>query len=115
MPDGSKIILADWGVQPEWSKQTQRAFRNHSVSRLDKGGNVIWQVKRDEGERTEWARARGNAEAENSDDFWTRSSFVTLILRFADGTRNVDPLTGSGPPTACWVEGSTVLCGTLVS
>ena len=115
MPDGSKIILADWGVQPEWNKQTQRAFRNHSVFRLDKGGNVIWQVKRDEGERTEWARARDKAEAENSDDCWTRSPFANLFLRFSDGTTNRDPLTERGPDTSRWVNGASVVCRTLDS
>ena len=113
MPDGGKIIVADWGAQPGWSKETPCHFWNNSIFRLHKGGHVMWQVSRDEGAHPGWATAREKAEAENSDDPWTRSPFMTLILRFADGTRNVDPLTGGGPPTACWIEGSAVLCGTL--
>ena len=112
MPDGGKIIVADWGTQPEWSKQTLLYFWNHSLFRLDKGGNVIWQVRRDEGERPEWTQMREKAEAENSADHSMHSPFFSLFLQLPDGTTNRDPLTGRGPPTALWVERATAICRT---
>jgi len=115
MPDGGKIIAADWSKQPSWSKQTPLHFWNHSLFRLDRDGNVVWQVRRDEGERLEWARMREKAEAENSTAPSMRSPFLNLFLRFSDGTTNRDPLTVRGPSRAFWVEGATAICRTLDS
>jgi hypothetical protein len=116
MPDGGQIVLADWGVQPLWNTQTVRAFRNHNIFRLDQAGNVIWQVRRDEGEAwAAWTKFRERAEALNEDDIWARSPFTTLSLKFADGTTNMDPLTYQYPAQTEWVEGAEIWCGTYDS
>ena len=116
MPNGDRIIRSDWGVQPGWSNQTAIQFQNHNIFRLDKTGNVIWQVKRDEGEAwAAWAKFRERAEALNEDDIWARSPFTTLYLKFADGTTNMDPVTYQYPAQTEWVEGAEIWCGTYDS
>ena len=109
-PDGGRIIAADWAKQPSWSIDTPLHFWNHAIFRLDKEGNVCWQVRRDEGARTQWAQQREKAEAENRADYWTRNAFLTLVMRFADGTTNANPATGLGPDADKWVEGATMIC-----
>ncbi|MFN3417703.1 MAG: hypothetical protein ACK4ZD_15490 [Caldimonas sp.] len=114
MPDGGQIVLADWGVQPLWNTQTVRAFRNHNIFRLDQAGNVIWQVRRDEGEAfANWARMRERAEATNDDDIGTRSPFLYLWLQYANGATNYDYEAHAYPEHAQWVDGAKIWCSTL--
>jgi hypothetical protein len=113
MPDGGRIIVADWGKQPEWSGHTQLHFWNHSLFRLDKSGGVVWQVKRDEGDELQWASSREKAESDNVGSVWTRSPFMNLVLKYADGSTNMDRATGKGPGVATWVDGASVYCHTL--
>ena len=116
LPDGSKIVAADWAKQPAWNEMTGRHFTNHSVFRLDKDGNVLWQIRRDEGTHTGWAKSREDAEARNErEDHWTYSPFSVLWLRWPDGSTNVNPTTYKFPEVDCWVEEVTVMCSTLDS
>jgi hypothetical protein len=113
MSDKGKIIVADWGKQPEWSVQTRLHFWNHNLFRLDKDGNVIWQVKRDEGDERQWASSREKAESDNVGSVWTRSPFTNVVLKYADGSTNMDRATGNGPSVASWVDGASAYCHTL--
>lgn len=109
MPDGGQVCLASFG--PDWP-----LFEgNHNIFRLGKDGNVIWRVKRDEGQEVVWAASREKAEADNSDSVWTNSPFTSIRLLFADGSTNLNPVTYGYPDADTWVEGASVQCVTYDS
>ena len=111
LPNGDVVICLIYktGKEPRFSVREE----NHNLFRLDKDGDVVWQVKRDEGRELQWASSREKAESGNVDDVWTRSPFTTLVLKYADGSTNMERMTGNGPGVAAWVEGATVYCHTF--
>jgi len=114
MPDGGVVacLVYKTGKEPRFSLFEE----NHNVFRLDRACKVMWQVRRNEGgARAQWAQMREKAEADDSGDFEMHSPFLSMHLRFRDGSTNKDPMTEAGPPDACWVEGATVICRTLDS
>lgn len=109
LPDDGRICLANY--EPDWPQFES----NHNVFRLDRDGGVVWQIKRDEGECTLWARARQAAEAANSHDSLTRSPFTWIYLQFPDGSMNVDRTTCKFPDNDNWIEGAVICCSTYDS
>lgn len=108
LPDGGQVCLVSFSVDRPITD------RNHNLFRLDQAGNVIWQVRRDEGEAfANWARMREQAEATNDDDIGTRSPFLYLWLQYANGTTNYDYEAHEYPEHAQWVDGAKIWCSTL--
>jgi hypothetical protein len=84
---------------------------NHNIFRLDKDGNVVWQVQRDEQFRPSLEEANRKAMLEGREP--ERDSFGDLPLIYADGTNNGNLQTGNPPNEAQWVPGCTVRARTF--
>ena len=107
LPDGGIIGAIDTGP-------AHTVFeRNHSIYRFDEAGNVMWQIKRNEGEWGAWEARRLKAEKEN--DVQGTSSFLQLWLRYPDGgtNRNPMPCDDEYPREDCLRDGAVVCCGTF--
>jgi hypothetical protein len=114
LPDGGQICCVSSG------KEQSIFENNHSVYRLDKNGEVIWQIKRNEGEWVLYEKSRKKNEARNApDEFgrWQSSPFMELWLQYADGSTNANPMPcdHTFPHFAIWVEGAKIMAGTLDS
>jgi hypothetical protein len=55
LPDGGSIVVADYGKPPMWYSKGALHFINHNIFRLDKDGNVVWQVVREDQGKVNWA------------------------------------------------------------
>lgn len=101
MPDGGKIICFFYRNN---TKRPSFDDSNRNVFRLDKNGNVIWQVTRiDHPERNPAAayqRARQRGEP------GCIESFIEFSLRKPDGTTNIEGLMPQD--VMDWIPGCTV-------
>lgn len=86
--NGGSVVVADSGVVPSWYGRGQLHFCNHNLFRLDKDGNVVWQVKRFECGRLRWRyvmkmlkRERGG-EGEAAAESAARQPFTSLRTTF---------------------------------
>ncbi|GAA4340140.1 hypothetical protein GCM10023165_19900 [Variovorax defluvii] len=79
---------------------------NHNVFRLDRDGNVIWQVQRDEQGKLNWEAMDEHARVRGEDG--AREPFTKLLVVQPDGTRRRNPKDGSALDVDEWVPGCKV-------
>jgi hypothetical protein len=71
-PNSDCIALVNSGLAPAWYAKTPLHFCNHNLFRLDKNGNVMWQVKRFDCGKSNWRqlfrrlKQEGGAAAESA-------------------------------------------------
>lgn len=83
--------------------------KNHNLYRLDKNGDVVWQVQRNEKPGWAWfTKCRQEAEQSNINDpaGIGACGFMSLWLKYPDGSTNMQM--GAAPKTATWVKGCRV-------
>jgi hypothetical protein len=86
-------------------------LRNHNLYRLDKNGDVVWQVQRNDKPGWAWfTQRRKEVERLNlSDEAGIGCcSFMSIWLQYADDSTNL--IFGSIPKTALWNPGCKVFC-----
>jgi hypothetical protein len=113
MPDRGRICLASHrGVK---YKDLSLHERNHNLFRLDVNGNVLWQVRRDEGGAFDVAAIQARAKelgiAGGHLSGW--EPFMTLGLVHADGPCNLSETSSAGPEANVSVPGCTVRSSSL--
>ena len=103
--DGSQIILAD--TYKDGSTLSLHDI-NHNVFRLDKDGNVVWQVQRDDSNHPPdwWDVLHKYARDEGHDG--AREPFMYLTVEHADGYIDRDPSSRVPKDVQTWVPKSTI-------
>jgi hypothetical protein len=84
---------------------------NHNLYRLDKNGDVIWQVQRNDKPGWAWfTQRRKEVESLNIPDEAGIGDcpFMSIWLQYADGSTNLT--FGASPKTASWNQGCRVFC-----
>lgn len=89
LPDDGSIVVADYGVVPAWYSKGRLHFLNHNIFRLDKDGNVIWQVTREDQGKVNWALLNEIAREEGREG--AEYGFAAIWCK--------NPLTGELPST----------------
>lgn len=94
--------------QPQDRSEVSLHDENHNVFRLDKHHKVIWQVKRDDTVRGPgwWDRLHQHARERGLDG--AREPFMYFVLKYPDGSTNIDPKTGNPPDVATWTPDCTI-------
>lgn len=106
MPNGDKIIVTFcWdGTEP---KRTYEEA-NHNVYRLNKKGEIIWQVKRDDSIMPAdwWEKCHALAREEGGDGH--RIPFSGIVLEYKDGLRGTTDENGDGTSILTWKSGCII-------
>ena len=113
MPDRGRICLASHrGVK---YRDLSLYERNHSLFRLDANGNVLWQVRRDEGGVFDVAVIQASAKelGITGGHLSGWEPFMTLDVVHADGPGNLSKTSCTGPEANVWVPGCTVRSSSL--
>jgi hypothetical protein len=107
LPQGDSIVC--YFFQPQDGRNVTLFNENHNVFRLDAKGKVIWQVQRDDSIHSPdwWSRLDERARERGMDG--AREPFTYFVLKYADGSTNIDPTTGDPPAVAIWQPGCTIL------
>lgn len=82
---------------------------NSNAYRLNKSGEVIWQVQRDDSNHPSnwWEILHSNAR--NQGHIGAYEPFTYIWLKHQDGSLNTVANTGSPPEVAIWLEDSQIL------
>lgn len=99
VPDGGCLTLGyflNGSVEPN----------NHNIFRLDKDGNVIWQIQRNENGILKWDMLHKHAKERGQDG--ARWPFENLLVVRPGDIRHVDPLTGAPLAVDTWEPGCRV-------
>ncbi len=79
MPDGGRIILANPAYG--WVDRTVDAT-NHNVFRIDRDGNIVWQVHRDDGPFINWQVRNKHAKEDDPNSQGFVDYFRSMSHRF---------------------------------
>jgi hypothetical protein len=81
---------------------------NHNIFRLNPQGAVVWQVKRDDSvRRPDWWEVL-HAQARERGEDGAREPFMEFILKYPDGSDNINPNNGCPPDEAIWTPDCTI-------
>lgn len=89
MPDGSRIVLAD-PIHHYWH---DLYLANHDVFRIDRNGEVIWQVHREESKFVNWESRNQHAKRDDPDCEGYLDPFTAMSTKFFERR----PLPDKGP------------------
>lgn len=106
LDDGKKIVC--FYFQCEIAGGVSLFDENHNVFCVDSGGRVIWQVCRDDSVRGDgwWDVLHAHAREVGEDG--ARRPFTYFVIKYPDGSNNINPDTGSPPDHAIWTPGATI-------
>jgi hypothetical protein len=115
LPESRRLIVAS---RYENQERLSVYDENHNIFCLDAAGNVLWQIKRDEGAVEEGfgdlRRAAERGETNPDAGFLSGiEPFMYLILYYPDGRNNIDPNTGDPPDCGTWEPGVQVRTSSL--
>jgi hypothetical protein len=80
---------------------------NHNIFRLNAQGEVVWQIKRDDtGKFINWESLHQHAREQGEDG--AREPFMEFILKYPDGSDNINPTNGCPPDEATWTPDCTI-------
>lgn len=106
LPCGDRIILTfRWdGTEPGQSIDES----NHNVFRLKAGGEVVWQVRRDDSNRPPdwWDTLHRLAREQGLDG--AREPFMYIQLEYPDGKRVTSDRNGDGTSVETWSPGCII-------
>lgn len=104
--NGDSIIC--FFFQPKNCGEVSLYDENHNIFRLDKRNKLVWQVKRDDTVRGPgwWDSLHQHARERGQDG--AREPFMYFVLKYPDGSSNIDPKTGDPPDVATWTPDCTI-------
>jgi hypothetical protein len=99
LPAGQSLVLG-------YFLDASIELNNHNIFRLDKDGNVVWQVQRDEQGKLNWDAL--NAYAQEAGEDGARWPFEHFLVVQPDGTRKRGSQDGRPLKVDHWVPGCKV-------
>ncbi len=95
MPDGERIILAE--PRCGWLGQSVESM-NRNVFRIDRDGNIVWQVHREDSQYVNWESRNRHAKEDNPNSQGYIDFFRNMSGQFFE--RRPLPYTASFNPTS---------------
>lgn len=87
MPDGSRIVLAD-PIEQRWH---DLYLANHDVFRIDRNGQVVWQVRREESKFVNWESRNRHAKEADPNCEGYLDPFTGMGRKYFERKRNLAP------------------------
>lgn len=106
MKNGDQIVC--FYFQPQNLREVSLHDVNHNIFRLNKQNKVIWQVQRNDTIRGPgwWDRLHQHAREKGWDG--AHEPFMYFVLKYPDGSTNINSKTGDPPDVATWTPDCTI-------